>query len=217
LFPFIRELPEFVEISRLGARAVRRVAEDYRETVRRWSYLEQDERTPLIKNVLLPSRLIVSDRAFPAARYVHVVRDPREAIPSAVNMFYTMWQSHSPHIPADSPATRALADMFLQHYRMLCDEGRKRPSDRWVQVRYESLIENPIATVERIYAAFGWPISAAYRARLQHAAREGRRFKTRHRYDPSKFGLSEQDLRAGLGEHWQSVIGAEAAAVSAGV
>lgn len=215
LFPFIRELPEFVEISRLGGRAVRRVAEDYRETVRRWSYLERHARTPLIKNVLLPSRLIVSDRAFPAARYVHVVRDPREAIPSAVSMFYAMWQSHSPHIPADSPATRALADMFLQHYRLLCDEGRKRPSDRWVQVRYESLLEDPVATVERIYAAFGFPMSAQYRARLEHAADGARRFKSRHRYDLSEFGLTEHDLRVGLGEHWQSAIGPQAVALSA--
>jgi hypothetical protein len=207
LFPFIRELPEFVEISRLGRRAVRRVADDYRETLRRWVYLEGDARTPLIKNVLLPSRLAVSDRAFPAARYVHVVRDPREAIPSAVSMFYAMWQSHSPNIAARSPATRALADMFLHHYRLLCDEGRKRPSDRWVQVRYEALVEDPVGTVERIYAAFGFPVSAAFRARLAHAAGEARRFKSRHRYDPSEFGLTEDDLRAGLGEHWQSAIG----------
>lgn len=208
LFPFVRELPEFVEITRLGSGVVRRVAEDYRETLRRWIYLEGDARTPLIKNVLLPSRLAVSDSAFPAARYVHVVRDPREAIPSAVSMFYKMWQSHSPNIAAASPSTRALADMFLEHYRLLCEQGRTRPTDRWVQVRYEALVEDPVATVEHIYSAFGLPVSAAFRARLERAAGEARRFKSRHRYDPSDFGLTEGDLRAGLGEHWASAIGA---------
>lgn len=206
LFPFIRELPEFVEITRLGRRAVRGVARDYRDTLKRWVYLAGDERAPLIKNVLLPSRLAVSDRAFPDARYIHVVRDPREAIPSAVSMFYTMWQSHSPHIRADSPATRALADMFLEHYRLLCEQAKIRPKNRWIQVRYEALIDDPVSTVEHIYTVLGLPLGAAFRARLERAAAEGRHFKSRHRYDPTEFGLSEDDLRRALGEYWESSL-----------
>jgi len=202
LFPVVRELPEFVDITRLGARTVRRVARDYRETLRRWAYLRGDARTPLIKNVLLASRLPVSDRAFPDARYVHIVRDPREAIPSAVSMFYAMWQTHSPGIPERSPATRALAGMFLEHYRMLCEEGRRRPSDRWATVRYETLLADPVGTVEGIYAAFGLPFTAHYRARLVEAASQARTFKSAHRYELGQFGLSEADLREGLGAAW---------------
>ena len=199
LFPLVRELPQFVDITRLGERTVRRVARDYRETLRRWAYLGGDGRTPLIKNVLLASRLPVSDRAFPDARYVHIVRDPREAIPSAVSMFYAMWQTHSPEIASNSPATRALADMFLEHYKMLADEGRRRPSDRWVTVRYEALIADPVGTVERLYATLGLPLTAEYRGRLVEAASKARTFKSEHRYDLEQFGLSEADLRDGLG------------------
>jgi hypothetical protein len=206
LFPFIRELPEFVEITRLGRRVVRRVARDYRDTLKRWVYLTGDERTPLIKNVLLPSRLAVSDRAFPDARYIHIVRDPREAIPSAVSMFYTMWQSHSPNIAADSPATRALADMFLEHYRLLCEQGRTRSPERWIQVRYEALIADPVGTIEGIYATLGAEVSPAFRARLERAVGEARRFKSRHRYDPSDFGLTDEDLRGALGEFWDTAL-----------
>lgn len=204
LFPLVRELPEFVDITRLGERAVRRVARDYRETLRRWAYLRGDQRTPLIKNVLLASRLPVSDRAFPDARYVHIVRDPREAIPSAVSMFYAMWQTHSRDIPPNSPATRALAGMFLDHYRMLAEEGRRRPSDRWLTVRYEALIADPVGTIESIYAAFGLPFTPEYRARLVEAASQARAFKSGHRYDLGQFGLSEADLREGLGAAWNA-------------
>ncbi|HEV8551266.1 MAG TPA: sulfotransferase, partial [Polyangiaceae bacterium] len=199
LFPFVRELPEFTDFTRLGARALRRVAHDYRETVERWIYLGGDERTPLIKNVLLASRLPVSDRAFPEARYVHILRDPREAIPSAVSMFYAMWQVHSPGIAPDSAATRALADMFLAHYRVLCEEGRKRAGRRWITVRYETLVDDPVGTVERLYAELGFAFTPAFRARLEAEALEARRFKSRHRYELSHFGLSEGDLRAALG------------------
>lgn len=208
LFPVVRELPEFVEISRLGRRVIRRVARDYRETVQRWVYLSGSERTPLIKNVLLPSRLPVAARAFPDARYIHILRDPRESIPSAVSLFYAMWQSHSPSIAADSPAVRALADMFLTHYRLLLEEAQKQPSDRWIQVRYASLIEDPVGTIERIYETLGFSVSDTFRARLEQAASKGRSFKSSHSYDLGEYGLTEDDLRAGLGEHWAHLTSA---------
>ncbi|HEY6078197.1 MAG TPA: sulfotransferase [Polyangiaceae bacterium] len=203
LFPAVRELPELVNISGLEGKVIRRLASDYRESVRRLVYLSGGQRAPLIKNVLLPSRLPVAERAFPDARYVHIVRDPREAIPSAISLFFAMWQSHSPAIAADSPATRALADMFLEHYRILCDEGRRQPPERWTSVRFEALIADPVGTVERIYASFGWPVTAAFRARLVQATADSRRFKSRHQYDLAQFGLTDDDLRSALGEHWQ--------------
>jgi len=205
LFPSIGKLPEFVDIAGLGSEAIERLARDYRESVQRLVYLAGGERTALIKNVLLPSRLPVARLAFPEARYVHVVRDPRDAIPSAVSLFYAMWQSHSPAIAADSPATRELSRMFLEHYRMLCDEGKRQPQDRWVSVRFESLIEDPVGAVARIYDAFGFAMTPAFRARLEQAAANGRQFKSRHAYDLERFGLTEGDLREALGAHWESV------------
>ncbi len=205
LFPAIRELPELVDISKLEPRVIRRLASDYRESVRRLVYLSGSQRAPLIKNVLLPSRMAVARRAFPDARYVHIVRDPREAIPSAVSLFYAMWQSHSPSIGPSSPATRALADMFLEHYRILCAEGRQQPPETWATLRFETLVEDPIGAVQSIYDGFGWTISPQFRARLEQATADSRRFKSKHSYDLARFGLTDDDLRSALGEHWPAV------------
>jgi len=208
LFPVIQAIPELIDLSGFPQHSLRRLAHDYRETVRRLLYVTGGEKIPLIKNVLLPSRLAVAKLAFPNARYVHIVRDPREAIPSAVSLFYAMWQTHSPTIAANSPATRALADMFLKHYRLLCDEGDKQPPESWVSVRFEALVADPVGTVSRIYDALGIPMTARFRERLEQAAADGRRFKSRHNYDLARFGLSEDDLRSALGPHWERVTGA---------
>jgi len=199
LFPAITALPELIDVTRLGPGPIAKLARDYRESVRRLVYLAGGKRTPLIKNVFLASRMPVVKQAFPDARYVHIVRDPREAIPSAVNLFYAMWQTHSPAIAPDSPATRALADMFLEHSRILGAEGREQPRDRWVSVRFEDLIEDPVATVARIYDAFGMTTTPLFQARLALAAAEARRFKSRHVYDLARFGLTDEDVREGLG------------------
>jgi hypothetical protein len=208
LFPFVRQLPEFADITRLGQRVVRRVARDYRETGRRWAHTAGAARTLLIKNVLLASRLPVVDRAFPDARFIHVVRDPREAIPSALSLFYAMWRTHTPRIAPGSPEVRALADMFLEHYRLLCEQQRQRAKERWIGVRYEALTLDPVGSIERIYAALGFDVTPEYRARLERAAAKARGFKSRHRYDLAEFGLRESDLRAALGEHWDAAISA---------
>ncbi len=209
LFPVIQAIPELVDLSGFSQQSLRRLAQDYRETVRRLLYVTGGQRTPLIKNVLLPSRLAVAKLAFPNARYVHIVRDPREAIPSAVSLFYAMWQTHSPTIAPNSPATRALADMFLKHYRLLCDEGQKQSPESWVSVRFESLVADPVATVSGIYDALGLTVTARFRERLEQAAADGRRFKSHHTYDLARFGLSEDDLRSALGPHWDQVTGAD--------
>jgi omega-hydroxy-beta-dihydromenaquinone-9 sulfotransferase len=208
LFPTIRAMPELTDLSGFTRQSLRRIAKDYRETVRRLLYVTLGERTPLIKNVLLPSRLAVAKLAFPEARYVHIVRDPREAIPSAVSLFYAMWQTHSPAIAPNSPATRALADMFMKHYRLLCDEGQQQPPESWVTVRFESLVADPVGTVSGIYDALGLTMTTRFRERLELAAADGRRFKSRHSYDLERFGLTEDDLRSALGPHWDSVTGA---------
>lgn len=209
LFPAIRAMPELVDLSGFSPKSLRRLAHDYRETVRRLLFVTGGQRIPLIKNVLLPSRLPVAKLAFPNARYIHIVRDPREAIPSAVSLFYAMWHSHSPEIAANSPETRALSDMFLKHYRLLCDEKHKQPPESWITVRFESLVADPVGTVSQIYDALGLSVSPRFRERLEQAAADGRRFKSRHSYDLARFGLTEEDLQSALGPHWESVTGAE--------
>jgi LPS sulfotransferase NodH len=201
LFPFVRELPELADVRSFGSAAVQRLAREYRESVQRLLYVCPGARTPLLKTVLLPSRLEVAETAFPDARYIHVIRDPRQAIPSAVSMFHTMWRSHSPAIAQNSDDTRALAHMFVDHYRRLAEQRRSLPAERVVTVRYEALVEDPVASIGRIYRRLGMPVSERFLARVQHAARTAADFKSRHRYQLEQFGLSAQDLGLALEEY----------------
>jgi len=201
LFPFLRDLPELKDIRSFGKAALAKLAHEYRESVRRLLYVSPGGRTPLLKTVLLPSRLTVAETAFPDARYIHVLRDPRQAIASAVSMFHTMWRSHSPQIAESSEDTRALARMFVDHYHLLGEHRRSLPPERVMTVRYEALIEAPVATVERIYRALGMEVSARFLDRVRMTAQKAAVFKSRHRYQLDQFGLTNQDLGLALDEY----------------
>lgn len=210
LFPTIRQLPELANIESFGQPALDRLTIDYRESVRRLVYLSGGDRIPLLKTVLLPSRLPVAEAAFPDARYVHVLRDPNQAIPSAVSMFYTMWRTHSPHLKENSPNTRALADMFVEHYMILSKQRRALPSGRCTTVHYESLVTDPVGCVERIYEAFELPFSQEFRERVRTAARAAKNFRSRHNYRLDQFGLTQADIARATDQYQLEVDSAAA-------
>ena len=201
LFPTLEALPEFIDVDAWPPQTRQRVANTYLASMRRLVYGGRAQRTPLIKNVLMASRLDITETAFPNARFVHVLRNPLEAIPSAVSMFYAMWQAHSPEIAPDAPQTRALARMFIEHTRRLCAH-RRRTAERSVQVHYDRLVADPVGTVAAIYDGFSWPMRPDYRRRLELRAREAREFRSQHRYDLARFGLTEADIRSALADYW---------------
>ena len=67
--------------------------------------------------------------------------------------------------------------------------------DRWVDVNYFDLIENPLAVVRRIHDRFGWTLERAAVDAMedwQLRQAEKRQGETRHRYDLQDFGLTPE-------------------------
>jgi hypothetical protein len=199
LFPSVDGIPELRNIDARGPGVRARLAHTYRTTVQRHLYTHAARpdgamRTMLIKTVLVPNRLEMAQEAFPEARFVRVVRDPRRAIPSAMSLLYATWKAHSPEIARTDPETRGLATLFLEHYRRLCLFAREAPPERCLTVFFEDLVDNPMTEVERIYAFLGLEISAVQRARLVDKLGRINTFKSEHDYSLEDFGLTEADI-----------------------
>lgn len=173
-----------------------RLAMDYRRFIRGHVYAAGGNRSALVKSALCGGRLGIWDMAFPDARFVHLVRHPYEAIPSAVSMFYSLWPSHTP-VPKKSRETRVLAGMFIEWYRNL-HEHAKKGTGRSLTIRYEDFVAEPLQTVERIYDAFGFQMSPQYMARLERQAGRERQFRSRHRYTLEDFGLEKREIYEAL-------------------
>ena len=82
------------------------------------------------------------DSYFPAARYIHIVRDPRAVLASYRKV---------PHLPNDAIAVAADWRRSVSAIRSF---GARRPS-RYLEVQYEDLVRDPEAVLRRICGFLG--------------------------------------------------------------
>jgi hypothetical protein len=65
-------------------------------------------------------------------------------------------------------------------------------------VRYDDLVSEPLATVERIYGWLGEPVGDAFRLRLEEALHAHRSYRSEHEYSLEEFGLTREEIYAEL-------------------
>jgi hypothetical protein len=200
LFPYFQELPPIGVGDAMPERDVDRAVRFYRESLQRILYVSGRGRTVLTKSTCSLGRIRALQRAFPDARFIHLVRHPAEAIPSHVSVYYPTWKAVSPEIAKISPETRAYAGLAASWYRHMLAEAPAISPERYIRVMYEDLVADPRRTVERIYQQFGLTIDAKFRARLEPAIAAARRHRSTHRYSLAEYGLDEKWLQEELGD-----------------
>jgi len=85
------------------------------------------------------------DRVFPDARYIHMIRDGRDAISSYVKAGI--------YSNVDEAAHR-----WSNSVTMGCEFGKDNP-ERYLEVRYENLVQNPDKEIQRVCRFLGLTFS----------------------------------------------------------
>lgn len=199
-YPWVGALERAFWLDRVEPAARRAVMADFRSGIQRHLYAVGGGRTFLDKSVLLPGRIEAMLETFPDARFIYLVRNPYDAIPSFVSMFSSIWRALWPERPKATPETRALAQLAIEYYRSGLAVRRRLSDERFFVLRYEDLVAAPRRQVERIYAHFGWEIGEEFATRLDEQEGEMQSYRPRHRYALEEYGLTRGELRAALAE-----------------
>ena len=119
---------------------------------------------------------------FPRAQVVLTHRDPGKTIPSLASFIHTLWQLYSEQVDA-----RAVGGQWNQRmaralrHTMQVREGL--PAGRFLDVRFEDTLSDPLGVVERIYAFAGLDLTPDCRAAMQRwLADNGREKRAAHQY-----------------------------------
>ncbi len=138
---------------------------------------------------------------FPDATVVFCHRDPDDAVASYASLVMNVRKPYSDIVTPEVVGAHALRRCTEAMRRAL--ETRDAVGDeRFVDVAYQELVDDPIGAVRRLYERIGRSLGedeeTAMRGWLQGNPRNRH---GAHRYDLSQFGLSSEAVAEGLGSY----------------
>lgn len=125
----------------------------WKETL--WRFLRnvnyQDPRRIVLKSPPHTARVRVLREMFPEAKFIHITRDPLVVFPSTLNLWTQLNKRHALQLPQSEGLDEYVFDNFERMYRRFEADRAAIPDHYLVDVRYEELIQDPVAQVARVY------------------------------------------------------------------
>jgi hypothetical protein len=147
-----------------------------------------------------PSHLGTLDALFdvyPQARVIQIHRDPLKTLPSTISLLGTLKWMRCERVDL-SAAARALPAGTERMFRREIEQRASGalPDERFVDLRFQDLMRDPLAAIEALYERLGWELSPeSRRAMAAYAAAKPRGARGVHRYDARALGLDPDELR----------------------
>jgi hypothetical protein len=195
-------LPEFdvYYVDEWPEKRRRRTMKAYADGVRRQLALSGGNKIHCSKNPAFSGRVESLIEEFPDARFVVMVRDPREAIPSLLKMMQTTWRAQGWSESRIERSIQALIDNSVHTYLYPLNTLAAHEGTRSIVVDYRDLVAEPKQTVERVYEALGLDMTPAVAEALEEAQGRARTHTSDHRYNLEEFGIDEAQLKEDLKE-----------------
>jgi len=127
-------------------------------TLRRMKQSKGSPPRLVLKSPPHTARLAALNDMFPGAKFIHLVRNPAEVFPSSVRTWMSLFEVQG----CQKPRAEALANgapsiedyvlsTFNELYRDFPQASAAIPRTQFCELRYEELIADPLAELERIY------------------------------------------------------------------
>lgn len=165
----------------------------YREILRRHVYLTGGKRY-ISKNPDFSPAVKTIQEFFPDAKFINIVRDPEEVVPSTINMWAAHW--HTFGSPREAyPLKETLIEHAKHWYTYPHQQLRSLPEDRYAVVDFYEFVHNPKKVIESVYDRFGMQISPRYARILEEETIRSRQYHSDHEYSMEEMGLDEAFFR----------------------
>jgi hypothetical protein len=149
--------------------------------------------SPMIETIL---------ERFPGARFIYLIRDPRDAVPSHLSLKEREWQMLGS--PLEPYASREfILDASEYWYNYPLGEIDKLERDQGMIILFDDLVGNAKQVVGEIYSSFGFEMSSEFEEILIQETEKAREHESEHEYDIAEMGLSEEDIKTRFNEVYQ--------------
>ena len=136
--------------------------------------------------------------AYPDALFIQTHREPARFMGSWNSLVTSLRSMSSAPVPPDAQGAEQLALMSTMLSKATAfRQAHPQLQERWIDVRYQDLVQFPFATLDRIYARFGWTMPPTTRTVMERWQQEQAQTRKRqaqapHRYALEDYGLTRQ-------------------------
>ena len=146
---------DYLELDRLPEAERKRWSDAFMWFYRR---LKLKHGKPLVmKSPANAARLKLLTKLFPDARFIYLARNPLDVFPSTVKLWRALYSTQGLHNPPylDDWLDDYVLDMFARLTEAYERDRHLVPPDRLIELCYEDLVKDPLATMRDVYGRLG--------------------------------------------------------------
>jgi hypothetical protein len=197
-FPYVDALQYIVIFEQRPAATRKRILRFYTGCVKRQLLLDGEQLTLLSKNPAFVSKMRDLATEFPDAKFVYLVRNPFETIPSLLKLLQTILDGLGIESDHAEAAKRALVDGCIRDYYYALEVLAELPPERYAIVQYTDLVADPKASVEKVYERLQLKISPAFDEFLAGEQGRQKRYRSDNAYSLAEFAVDRAALEEKL-------------------
>jgi len=180
----------------------RRWMRHYSELVKRQLVLNGGDKIHLSKNPVMSGWVDALIETFPGARFVVMLRDPADCIPSCLKLVQATWQGKGWERPDFEESLRILTDISFEHFSNPQRVLAAHPDTARIEVDYRVLTASPRETVLDVYQALGIDIDEDFDRWLQAQAEREKKHHSRFDYSLGEFEVSAERIETELADFY---------------
>jgi hypothetical protein len=150
-------------------------------------------RRVLSKNPAFSPRIKSLRSVFNKAQYVHLVRDPKDTLSSAVTWFAVCFHFFASPL-VELPMIEQIYQMILKWYRKTEENLKALTPDQYITIRYPDLVGDPKGTVERIYDHFDIPLGDEFRELLEAEMAKAQKYQSKRPDRLAEAGITDERI-----------------------
>jgi omega-hydroxy-beta-dihydromenaquinone-9 sulfotransferase len=115
----------------------------------------------VLKNPVNTARMSLLFDMFPAARFIHIHRDPYDVFSSTRNLHRKVLSFSALQSVSDAELDNTVLHLYEAMMRRYLQEARQIPRHQLIDVRYDELVRRPREVMENVYARLGYDYEQA--------------------------------------------------------
>ena len=129
---------------------------NYLKFIKTVSYANQGKRL-LLKNPANTARITTLLKLFPEARFIHIYRNPYKVYLSTIKMRNRVLDKLALQDASDKDIEKQVINNYIKVMDSFFEQKKQIPKNKFVEIRYEDLVLDPIKQVKKIYSKLNLP------------------------------------------------------------